>query len=182
PIPAAAPAEAIDVGAASVKLVPPLNDVRMADVLDAIVKVADHKIKYTIEDYAVVFSLKGAEAIPLFTRVIKVDPNTFEQGLQSVAGLIVGGFTTSTGGGGGGGGGGGAGGQGQGSTIVPQVQLTSGQAIGGGGGGGGGGGQGQGQGVRSVTRTNDMVTVQLAVQLFFQRMGVNLAPPSSIFF
>jgi general secretion pathway protein D len=182
PIPAAAPAEAVDVGATSVKLLPPLNDVRMADVLDAIVKVADKKIKYTIEDYAVVFSLKGAEAIPLFTRVIRVDPNTFEQGLQSVVGLAVGGFTTSTGGGGGGGGGG-AGGQGQSSTIVPQVQLTSGQTIGGaGGGGGGGGGGGQGQGVRAVTRTNDMTTVQLAVRLFFQQMGVDLTPPKSIFF
>ena len=81
PIPAAAPAEAVDVGATSIKILPPLNDVRMADVLDAIVKVADKRIKYSIEDYAVVFSLKGPEQVPLFTRVIRVDPNTFEQGL-----------------------------------------------------------------------------------------------------
>jgi general secretion pathway protein D len=179
PIPAAAPAEAVDVGATSIKILPPLNDVRMADVLDAIVKVADKKIKYTIEDYAVVFSLKGAEAVPLFTRVIKVDPNTFEQGLQSVSGLIVGGFTTSSGGGGGGGAGGG---QGQSSTIVPQVLLTTGTATGGGGGGGGAGGGGQGQGVRAVTRTNDMTVVQNAVRLFFTTMGVDLTPPKNIFF
>jgi general secretion pathway protein D len=182
PIPAAAPAEAVDVGATSIKLIPPLNDVRMADVLDAIVKVADKKIKYTIEDYAVVFSLKGAEAVPLFTRTIKVDPNTFEQGLQSVVGLAVGGFTTSSGGGGGGGGGG-AGGQGQSSTVVPQVLLTSGTAGGGGGGGGAGAaGGGQGQGVRAVTRTNDMTSVQNAVRLFFTTMGVDLTPPKNIFF
>jgi general secretion pathway protein D len=182
PIPAAAPAEAVDVGATSIKILPPLNDVRMADVLDAIVKVADKRIKYSIEDYAVVFSLKGAEAVPLFTRVIKVDPNTFEQGLESVVGLAVGGFTTSTGGGGGGGGGG-AGGQGQSSTIVPQVLLTSGTTGGGGGGGGGAaGGTGQGRGVKAVTRTNDVTTTQNAVRLFFQTMGVDLTPPKNIFF
>jgi len=181
PVPPAAPAEAVDVGATSIKILPPLNDVRMADVLDAIVKVADKKIKYSIEDYAVVFSLKGAEPVPLFTRTIKVDPNTFEQGLESVVGLAVGGFTTSSGGGGGGGGGG-AGGQGQSSTIVPQVQLTSGQTIGGGGGGGGGAGGGQGRGVRAVTRTNDMTTAQNAVRLFFTTMGVDLTPPKNIFF
>jgi general secretion pathway protein D len=180
PIPAAAPAEAIDVGATSIKILPPLNDVRMADVLDAIVKVADKRIKYSIEDYAVVFSLKGAEPVPLFTRVIKVDPNTFEQGLESVVGLAVGGFTTSSGSGGGGGGGG-AGGQGQSSTVVPQVLLTSG-TTGGGGAGGGGGAAGQGRGVRAVTRTNDMTTTQNAVRLFFQTMGVDLTPPKNIFF
>jgi general secretion pathway protein D len=181
PIPAAAPAEAIDVGATSIKILPPLNDVRMAEVLDAIVKVADKRIKYSIEDYAVVFSLKGPEQVPLFTRIIRVDPNTFEQGLESVVGLIVGGFTTSTGGGGGGGGGGGAGGQGQSSTAVPQVQLASG-TTGGAGGGGGGIGAGQGRGVRAVTRTNDMTQVQNAVRLFFQTMGVDLTPPKNIFF
>src|ERR1051326_6616490 len=180
PIPAAAPAEAVDVGATSIKILPPLNDVRMADVLDAIVKVADKKIKYSIEDYAVVFSLKGAEAVPLFTRTIKVDPNTFEQGLESVVGLVVGGFTTTSGGGGGGGGGG-AGGQGQSFTTVPQVNLTTGTT--GGQGGGGGGGGGQGRGVKTVTRTNDMTTVQLAVRLFFQTQGIDFTQPGkSIFF
>ncbi len=41
-----------------------LTDVRLADALDAIVKVADKPIKYSIEDYGVVFSPAGAEAKP----------------------------------------------------------------------------------------------------------------------
>ena len=34
-----------------------------------------------------VFSLKGREVTPLYFRTIKVNPNTFEQGLQSVSGF-----------------------------------------------------------------------------------------------
>ena len=70
--------------AISIKINPPLTDIRLADVLDAIVKVADRPIKYSIEDYAIVFSLKAREATPLFVRTFKVDPNTFYQGLQNV--------------------------------------------------------------------------------------------------
>jgi hypothetical protein len=39
-----------------VKFSLPLRNVTMKDVLDAIVKVADHPIEYSVEDYAVVFS------------------------------------------------------------------------------------------------------------------------------
>jgi hypothetical protein len=41
-----------------------LSNVRLTDVLDAVVKVADHPIRYTITDYAVVFSL-GEPEIPM---------------------------------------------------------------------------------------------------------------------
>ena len=61
PLPAAPP-EQVDMGAIAIKINPALTDVRLADVLDAIVKVADRPIKYSIEDYAVVFSLKAREA------------------------------------------------------------------------------------------------------------------------
>ncbi len=44
---------------------PALTDLRLRDVLDAIVKTADQPIKYSILDYAVVFSLRGAEPVPL---------------------------------------------------------------------------------------------------------------------
>jgi hypothetical protein len=62
-LPVAAPAtsEAIDVNSIGVRINPPLNDVRLVDVLDAVVKVADHPIKYVVEDYGVVFSLKASE-------------------------------------------------------------------------------------------------------------------------
>ena len=190
PVTAAAPAEPVDVSATTIRL--SLSDVRLADLLDAIVKVADKRIKYSIEDYAVVFSLKGPEAVPLFTKKIKVDPNTFQQGLESVVGFSIGANIGSAGGGGGatgGGGGGGAGGQNNVATAIPRVSPTStiiGGQQGGGGGGGGGiggqGGQGGGGGIRNVTTTNDQANVNALVRTFFTTMGVDLTPPKSIFF
>jgi type II secretory pathway component GspD/PulD (secretin)/tetratricopeptide (TPR) repeat protein len=197
PIAAAAPSEPVDVGATLVKV--NLTDVRMADLLDAIIKVADKPIKYSIEDYAVVFSIRGRDASPLFVRIFKVDPNTFEQGLQSVIGFPFGNISTGTGGGGGGGGtsgggggGGGAGGAGGGGigTTVPRVLLAGGGFGGGGIGGGGGGGLGGGgaggaggAGVRSVTRTNLQSTVSLMVRDYFDALGVTLNDPGkSVFF
>ena len=63
PLPAV-PTEQLDVSAIAVRIHPPLTDVRLVDVLDAVVKVADRPIKYTIEDYAIVLSLKGPEPPP----------------------------------------------------------------------------------------------------------------------
>ena len=58
----------------------------MEDVLDAIVNVADKPIKYTIENYGVMFSLKtGQETAALSTRRFKVDPDTFYKGLESAS-------------------------------------------------------------------------------------------------
>ena len=62
-----------------------LTDVRLADLLDAIVMVADHPIKYSVLDYGIVFSSKGAETPQLYMRTFKVDPNTFYSGLESVS-------------------------------------------------------------------------------------------------
>jgi general secretion pathway protein D len=188
PLPQAAPTEAIDVAGIAIKISPRLIDVRLADVLDAITKVAEKHIHVSVEDYAVVFSLRGAEPSPLFMRIINVDPNTFVQGLESVSGLSVGGFQ-STGGGGGGGGGGGSGGQGgqggQGGATIPRVEV-SGASITGGGGGGQGGGQGGGgqggSGLRGVTRTNLTSAINAAVFNFFTSSGVDLTPPKSIHF
>ena len=58
PAPGEPPREAVDPASIQVKISPPLNDVRLVDVLDAVVKVADTPIKYSIEDYGVVFSLR----------------------------------------------------------------------------------------------------------------------------
>ena len=49
--------EAVDIRGVQVKIEPALTNVRLVDVLDAIVKVADRPIRYSITDYAVVFSL-----------------------------------------------------------------------------------------------------------------------------
>jgi Flp pilus assembly secretin CpaC len=156
----AAPVEAFEVGATLITIQPVLKDVRLADVLDAIIKVADKEIKFSVEEYAIIFSRKVPEQAELFTRTFRVNPNTFVQGLEAVSAYPFG--TGGTGGGGGGGGlgggggggfgggggglGGGAGG-GQGIFVLPRVDVSgAGGGFGGGGGGGGGGGFGGGGG------------------------------------
>ncbi|HLP77612.1 MAG TPA: hypothetical protein VK327_11930 [Candidatus Paceibacterota bacterium] len=54
-----APAESIDINSISVRIIPALVNVRLIDALDAIVKVADHPIRYSVTDYAIVFSLSA---------------------------------------------------------------------------------------------------------------------------
>jgi beta-lactamase regulating signal transducer with metallopeptidase domain len=75
-----------DFSAVQIRILPALSDVRLVDVLDAIVKVADKPIQYSIEDYGVVFAWKAKESPPLYTRMIKVNPDIFSQGLESVLG------------------------------------------------------------------------------------------------
>jgi general secretion pathway protein D len=180
PEPAAAPAEVVDVGGIAIKLVPPLTDVRLADVLNAIVRVAEKPLKYTIEDYAVVFSAKGPESIPLYTRTFKVDPNTFYQGLQSVGAFIFGEITQNSGGSGFGGvSGGGGGQQNSGNTISGSIVSRVSAAPGGvSGGRSGGGGQQSttGGGLKFLTTTNNMEEVQRAAQTFFTALGVTFTP------
>lgn len=53
--------EMVDIQSVSVRINPPLNNVRLSDVLDAIVRVADQPIKYIVTDYAVVFALRRAD-------------------------------------------------------------------------------------------------------------------------
>jgi beta-lactamase regulating signal transducer with metallopeptidase domain len=89
PLPAAPP-EQVDMGAVTIKINPPLTDIRLADVLDAIVKAADRPIKYSIQDYAVVFSARAAgETPPLYMRAFKVDPNIFLDRLRATTGLTL---------------------------------------------------------------------------------------------
>ena len=67
-----APVELLDVSAINVRLVPGLRDVRLADALDAITKVADKPIKFSVEDYAVIFTQRLPQAEQLFTRRYRV--------------------------------------------------------------------------------------------------------------
>jgi hypothetical protein len=147
--------ESVDVGSFIVKI-PSLTDVRLADVLDAIQLVCDHPIKYSVEDFAVVFSAKGPETPQLFSREFKVDPNTFYSGLESVGSTSFGANNNSGNSGGNGGssgssggnsGGGSNNGQNSGGAVVGVVNAFAGegglrsQNNNNGGGGGGGGGQ-----------------------------------------
>jgi Flp pilus assembly secretin CpaC len=72
-----------DVGSVIIKI-PNLTDVCLADLLDAIVVVAEHPIKYSIRDSGVIFSAKGFEPPQLFMRTFRVDPNTFYGGLKRI--------------------------------------------------------------------------------------------------
>ena len=152
-VPAAPQQEQFELADVVIKITPPLRDVRLADVLDAIIKVADKPIKFSVEEYAVVFSKKTPEPQQLFTRTFRVNPNTFVQGLEGVYAIdyssVLGGGGFGGGGFGGGGFGGGSygGGYGGGGLTIGRVTIGGGYGGGGFGGGGfGGGGFGGGGG------------------------------------
>src|SRR5581483_10887321 len=191
---AVAPAPAVDMTQVTIRIVPPLHNLTMMEALDAICKVADQPITFTVEDYAVVFAPKPPLEAVLYTRTFKVNANTFVQGLQNVTGTP---FVppASTGGTGGasGGGGGGQTGQNSGPAVTfPGVQiapLVQGATQGGGGGAGGGlqsaggGGGGNRVGLEFVTLTNNTEAVNDMVRSYFTAAGVNLAEPGkSVFF
>jgi hypothetical protein len=94
--------EMIDINSVNVRFNIPLRHVTMADLLDAIVRVADKPIQYAIEDYAVIFSLRPEANVmpsmagrpnpgpaPLAVRTFHVDTNTFLAGLESAFGIKV---------------------------------------------------------------------------------------------
>jgi len=177
PAPAAEP---FDISSLQINIAP-MADINLEQALKAIVKVAGPpRLKYAVEDYAVVF-YPSAEAIPLYVRVYKLDPNFFQQGLHSVASVPFANVTVTAGTGGGGtAGGGGTGGQsGQNQNgsqaAVPRVQVAPTAQ----GGAGGAGGQG---GIPNVSRTNSMDSVQVSVRSFLQGLGVDMAPPKSAVF
>lgn len=153
--------EPVDPSTINVRLT--LSDVSLLDALNAIVLVADHPIKYSVEDYGVVFSVKspGPEQPQLEMRVFKVDPNTFYQGLQGVTSFTFGSANNNNSGNGSSGNSGNSGnnnnsgnGNGNGSSIsgaiVPVVDVTGGGRNGNNGGGGGGGRNGGGGGTGSI--------------------------------
>ncbi|HYT58983.1 MAG TPA: hypothetical protein VEL06_02365, partial [Haliangiales bacterium] len=189
------PPEPLDMNSVIVRINPPLKNIRLGDLLEAITKVADKPVRYSVEEFAVIFSQKTPDVAQLETRTFRVDPNTFQQGLESVGTFPLGNLVQSTTGGGGGGlggggggggiGGGGLGGGGGGVFDIPRVFVSGasqGGGLGGGGGGGLGGGGAGGGGLSGVTRTNLTLTVQDTVRAFFTAAGVNVLPPNMIFF
>lgn len=71
-------------GKVRVRITPALRNVRAKDALDAIIRGAEPPLEYTIEDYGVVIRPRRIRELPLETRVFKVDPHTFIQGVDSV--------------------------------------------------------------------------------------------------
>lgn len=108
-------AESADLSSVTIHINPPLKNIRMIDLLDAITKTSDQPIHYTIEDYGVLFSL-GAKpkeelrrasfqdrlskvvksvsepkpASPaLEVMTFKVDTNTFFTGMERTFGVTL---------------------------------------------------------------------------------------------
>jgi hypothetical protein len=71
----------LDVAAVPINLVPRILNVRLCDVLDAVIKVAGKPLEYSIEDYAVAFSAKGRSERALYVRIFNVDRNALNQSL-----------------------------------------------------------------------------------------------------
>jgi tetratricopeptide (TPR) repeat protein len=172
-----------------------LNNVRLADLLDAIVLVSDHPIKYSVQDFAIVFSSKGPEQAQLYTRMFRVDPNTFYQGLQGVTSSSFGGNLNQNSSGGSGSSGsnnGGGnnnnnnnnGGEQQNNGAIAVVQVAGGGGRGGrNNGGNNAGNNGGGNGLDHVTSVYHEENVSLQAQTFFKTLGVDLTTPGkNIFF
>jgi beta-lactamase regulating signal transducer with metallopeptidase domain/Flp pilus assembly secretin CpaC len=79
------PTNQVDVGATMINV--HLMDMRLADVLDALVLVADRPIQYSIQDFGVVFSPKSAASETLHIRSYKVSVDDLAQGL-GIAGPV----------------------------------------------------------------------------------------------
>ena len=102
PFPSKAVIEVPDVSATMIRIAPPLKKVRLIDALDAIKRVADQPITYTVEGYAVVFNLDAAAiysnlglaytprppppVVQAFTRSFKLDTNTFFVSVKKMLG------------------------------------------------------------------------------------------------
>jgi len=87
-----------DLAGVLVKLPVAVPNLTLRQALDAICKASAVKLpdgrsvvlKFTVEEYAIVFSPKLPEQAELFSRIFKVDPETFVRGLRSVtAGPII---------------------------------------------------------------------------------------------
>ena len=90
------PTEPLDMSSVIIRFNLPLRNVRLKDVLDAVVKVADKPIEYSVEDYGLVFSaapnrasgsapaltVRSPEAPPLQVRTFRVATNSFLAGLK----------------------------------------------------------------------------------------------------
>jgi hypothetical protein len=64
---------------------PPLTNISLGDVLDALVMVAPEPIHYSVEDYAIVFTA-GILPTPFYSRHFRVGTNTFVSALKARTG------------------------------------------------------------------------------------------------
>lgn len=83
--------ELIDLNSVTIRVMPPLMDVRLIDVLDAMMKAADYPLRYSIEDYGVLITDGRSKATsPLETRTFVVKPpDIFFKGIKATFGIEV---------------------------------------------------------------------------------------------
>jgi len=100
--------EPLNMDNVTVKISPALRAGRLIDVLEAVVKVANAPLKYTVEEYAVVISQRPPMP-PSSRRAFQSGPHTFRGRSAGRRHVPAGSLIQSSGGGGGGFGGGGGG-------------------------------------------------------------------------
>ena len=83
------PTEEIDLYSVSININPPLRNVKLKHVVEAVAQVAETQLKVSVMDYAVEFSKKNDEPEPMYSRRYRVDPNTFIQGMEGVTGIFL---------------------------------------------------------------------------------------------
>ena len=64
----------------------PLKNLTLRHALDVICKNAELPTQFSVEEYAIVFIPRGPGNAAYFSRIFRVNPNTFIQGLQGVVG------------------------------------------------------------------------------------------------
>jgi beta-lactamase regulating signal transducer with metallopeptidase domain len=68
-----------------IRIMPPIRKVRLGDVLDAMVRVADQPIQYAVAGRGIVFSRKPPEQVTrLETRIYRLEPKSFEESLRRI--------------------------------------------------------------------------------------------------
>jgi len=146
----------------TVKIDPPLRNLRLIDVLDAIAKTASKPVRWTVEDYAVVFSPKSTGEELLYTKVFRVDPHTFVQGLQNVRSIHLN-TGTQTSGTGGGGSSAGTGVEIPGVQIIPSTPAAK-------------------AGLSDATKPKNAVDPDALIRAYFAAAGVDLSKPNKVVF
>ena len=90
-----APDSTIDFGAVKIKMSDTLTNITLLEVLNAIVAHAEKPIKFTIEDYGVVFSPKTGNGPQLMIRTFRLNPTNFLRGLERATSATSGSLVSS---------------------------------------------------------------------------------------
>ncbi len=83
-LPIAPTNEPIDLNPTTVRLGTKLYNLSAEEVLNIVMKIAERRIKYSVEDYGVLISPAGNEPTPLHTRFFRMNSNDFQRALQSI--------------------------------------------------------------------------------------------------